>query len=320
MSPGENDIIAEALDLTGKTFKTTHKIICDRTGPALNIDEFVPADSPGNRYVARVYVYDDDSGIKQVTINGKTISELLLKEVVLNHYIILPDSSGRAVIEAEDRAGNKTRADIYPSIKSAGSSSYIAFLDSRFPRNGGMACDALLSLASYYAENGIKDRHRDKRGYGQNEANPGELGNYHALIIGIDEYTGWKHLKTPVNDVQTLKKILGERYFGFSPENITLRINKDATQATLRNDLKRITSELKENNNLLVYFAGHGELDKNEGYWVPVGGKKNEPDTWLSNSSIREMKNTDIPFFKMAFSVQKNIPISKTVYLQISFP
>ncbi|MCP4106767.1 MAG: STAS domain-containing protein [Desulfobacteraceae bacterium] len=40
----------------------------------------------------------------------------------------------------------------------------------------------------------------------------------------------------------------------------------------------------------------------------------------MTDQKIREMKNTDIPFFKMAFSVQKNIPISKTVYLQISFP
>ncbi len=40
--------------------------------------------------------------------------------------------------------------------------------------------------------------------------------------------------------------------------------------------------------NLLIYYAGHGWLDKeaDEGYWLPVDAERQDPANWISNSSI----------------------------------
>ncbi len=45
---------------------------------------------------------------------------------------------------------------------------------------------------------------------------------------------------------------------------------------------------LTENDNLLVYYAGHGWLDKSEGrgYWLPVNAKKNRRSRWLANEDL----------------------------------
>ena len=49
-----------------------------------------------------------------------------------------------------------------------------------------------------------------------------------------------------------------------------------------------MTKKLKENDNLLIYYAGHGELDKSEnrGYWLPVNASTKSRAEWISNQRI----------------------------------
>ena len=49
-----------------------------------------------------------------------------------------------------------------------------------------------------------------------------------------------------------------------------------------------MTNKLKENDNLLIYYAGHGELDKaeNRGYWLPVDASYELRSKWISNTRI----------------------------------
>ena len=44
----------------------------------------------------------------------------------------------------------------------------------------------------------------------------------------------------------------------------------------------------KENDNLLIYYAGHGTVDvkNNEGYWQPIGAKEDAEWTWFSVSEL----------------------------------
>jgi len=116
------------------------------------------------------------------------------------------------------------------------------------------------------------------------------LGNYYALIIGINDYDEWPTLKNAVNDASGLRDILIGRY-GFLAKNVVLRTDKEATCKTLIHDLRYMAGGLNENDNLLIYFSGHGQLDDiaRDGYWIPADGKFKEPTTWITNSAIRNI-------------------------------
>ena len=120
------------------------------------------------------------------------------------------------------------------------------------------------------------------------------LGNYYALIIGINNYKEWSPLKTAAKDAQALKQILIERY-GFKKDMVVLRINNEATRHQLIADLRNLASSLGQQDNLLIYYAGHGQLDDltGDGYWVPVEGKLKTPSTWISHSTIKNILGSE---------------------------
>lgn len=93
------------------------------------------------------------------------------------------------------------------------------------------------------------------------------FGRYFALIIGNDEYREWPPLQTAVNDARDLADLLSRKY-GFK---VTLLTN--ATRSQILTALDDMSEELGPSDNLLVYYAGHGIIDRNgTGYWVPVDG------------------------------------------------
>jgi hypothetical protein len=120
------------------------------------------------------------------------------------------------------------------------------------------------------------------------------LGNYHGLIIGINAYQNWSLLQTAVNDAIKLKQVLIEKY-GFNAENVTLRTDNDATRYRLIDDLRNIASRLNENDNFLIYFAGHGQLDDltGDGYWIPVEGKLKDTSSWIAHSTVKNILSSE---------------------------
>ncbi len=114
------------------------------------------------------------------------------------------------------------------------------------------------------------------------------LGNYHALIIGINKYREWNQLQTAVKDALELRNTL-VKYYGFDEKNVLLRTDKEATRLQIINDLRYLALNLGETDNLLIYFAGHGQLDDltGDGYWIPVEGKLKDPGTWISQATIK---------------------------------
>ena len=55
-------------------------------------------------------------------------------------------------------------------------------------------------------------------------------------------------------------------------------------------ELSRLRQTLSERDNLLVFYAGHGILDKAtaRGYWLPVDAEKNNNANWLSTADITD--------------------------------
>lgn len=110
-----------------------------------------------------------------------------------------------------------------------------------------------------------------------------DLGNFHALVIGNADYAEFADLKTAVNDARAVADTLRERY-GYKVTLLT-----DATGAQIVQALSELTTQLKPVDNLLIYYAGHGQLDaQGNGYWVPVEGKPNDSQSWIANKVVTD--------------------------------
>lgn len=117
-----------------------------------------------------------------------------------------------------------------------------------------------------------------------------QLGRYHAIVIGNNSYqsNAYAPLQSAVNDATAVAKLLRDRY-GYET-NLIL----NATRFQLLTALNQAREDLGPGDNLLVYYAGHGEVsnDGRQGYWVPVDGQPGMADTWISNTSISEVLET----------------------------
>ncbi len=97
----------------------------------------------------------------------------------------------------------------------------------------------------------------------------------HALIIGIDQYQRWPRLQHAGRDAKAMQETLQTR-FGFRPENVKLLLDGDATRANILRALNKLSGkELKRDDRVFVFFAGHGSTRKlpsgrEVGYVIPV--------------------------------------------------
>ncbi len=110
--------------------------------------------------------------------------------------------------------------------------------------------------------------------------------NY-ALVIGNNNYTQFPKLATPMNDAKTVAEVLSQRY-GYKTTTV-MNANRYALLAALN----RLGQKLTDKDNLLIYYAGHGELDKEKstGYWLPVDADMKNQRKWIPNSAITDIIN-----------------------------
>jgi Caspase domain len=111
---------------------------------------------------------------------------------------------------------------------------------------------------------------------------PQENGAYYALIIGIDNYPNLPKLVTAVADAQALKEILQTRY-GFEVILLT-----DASRNQIMSALSDYRRKLHDDDNLLIYYAGHGMYDRdaNKGYWLPLDANRDDFSNWIIADEI----------------------------------
>lgn len=84
----------------------------------------------------------------------------------------------------------------------------------------------------------------------------GRSGRDHALLIAIDDYEHWTPLKSPIRDAKALDQVLRETY-GFSVEMLP-----NPTKRELLTKIREyVTRDFGDEDQLLVFFAGHGQLD-----------------------------------------------------------
>ena len=109
-----------------------------------------------------------------------------------------------------------------------------------------------------------------------------DFGRYHALVIGSNNYTYLPKLMTARNDAKEVADILKNKY-GFEVELLF-----DTNRSDVLLSLSALRYKLTDQDNLLIYYAGHGWLDReaDEGYWLPVDAEQDNMINWISNSSI----------------------------------
>lgn len=114
-------------------------------------------------------------------------------------------------------------------------------------------------------------------------------GEYYGLIIAINKYEdpALSNLDHPITDATFLYSTLLGNY-NFKPEN--LKILKDATRADIIRALDKLNNQLSVNDNLLLFYAGHGYWDekKETGYWLPSDAEQSSSVNWIRNSTIQD--------------------------------
>jgi hypothetical protein len=86
--------------------------------------------------------------------------------------------------------------------------------------------------------------------------------NVWAVVIGINDYPRLPKLKYAVNDAEAFYRLLVEEN-RVPPENVTLLTNEKASLVNLRSTLgTRIKNAARENDMVIIFFAGHGATER----------------------------------------------------------
>lgn len=113
------------------------------------------------------------------------------------------------------------------------------------------------------------------------------------LGIGINQYQHFPSLNNAVKDVKDLVRLLQEDYDLLPERTITL-FDKDATRRNIIVTLDELQKKVGAEDKLLIYYSGHGHLNKaiGKGYWIPTDAEENNTADYIRNSTVREYIET----------------------------
>lgn len=110
---------------------------------------------------------------------------------------------------------------------------------------------------------------------------------YYGLLIGIEDYRDRRleDLEHPIRDAESLYQVLTTHYT-FAPENI--KVLKDPKRVDIIKELDQLRDKVSENDNLLIFYAGHGYYDEvaEVGYWLPSDATSETSADWFPNSTL----------------------------------
>jgi hypothetical protein len=194
-----------------------------------------------------------ETALVTFTINDR--AEKLLANNVFRTEIALAHSEEPVRIVAIDRQGRRSAVDFV-----------LARIQQRAPTPGGAGPQVGLPRAGAAVS----------------------FGNYHALVIGNNDYKLMRPLKTAVADAREVARVLQQDY-GFQ---VKLLVN--ASRYDMLAALNELREKLTDKDNLLIYYAGHGELDdrNQRGHWLPIDAEPNSTTNWISNVAITDVLNS----------------------------
>lgn len=113
-------------------------------------------------------------------------------------------------------------------------------------------------------------------------------GTSYALLIAQNVYQdeGIPDLQYSIPNADSLADVL-TRLYTFEKENVF--VLKDASKTQILKKMVELAKTLTENDNLLIFYAGHGIEKNNVGFWLPSDAEKNDFVTWISNDELTSM-------------------------------
>ncbi|MEM8932329.1 MAG: caspase family protein [Acidobacteriota bacterium] len=111
------------------------------------------------------------------------------------------------------------------------------------------------------------------------------FGDYHALVIGNGGYRDLPALPGARAQAEAVAEVLEGRY-GFEVRRLL-----DADRFSILKALNTLREELTSDDNLLVYYAGHGERDAagQTAYWQPIDARASSPANWIASAVVTEL-------------------------------
>jgi tetratricopeptide (TPR) repeat protein len=115
-------------------------------------------------------------------------------------------------------------------------------------------------------------------------------GNYHALLLAVENYDdfSFRDLEKPIDDATELQNILTSDY-NFQPNDVIFLKNPKKEEILAK--LAYFQDKLGPEDNLLIYYSGHGIVKNEVGYWLPGDAQKESRMAWLSNAELRDYMN-----------------------------
>lgn len=106
------------------------------------------------------------------------------------------------------------------------------------------------------------------------------------LAIANDAYPD-APLNNCIRDAEAFIKILVNQY-NFDNQKVTFL--KNADRKVILNAFKDAVAKITPNDNLLIYYSGHGFYEEaiDEGSWVPSGATHQDSDEFISNSDLKK--------------------------------
>jgi hypothetical protein len=250
----------------------------DHTGPTITLIEPQLRDGETGQFIqARQIIrgrINDISGVSGILINNQSFT--VNKDGVFAVSLTLQNPITPITIEAIDRYDNSTFHKFF-----------MEYEPNPQPRP---SFSPITSTAS---------QDYQKQAYGTRETNdgiiktPGTQGQNYLLLIGVNEYSNWNRLHNAVKDCKDISYIL-TNYYQFEKENVITLFDREATRENILETFESLQERLNENDNLLIYYAGHGYYDDRAslGYWVPVNARLNKIPDFIRNSTIHDYLRT----------------------------
>lgn len=193
---------------------------------------------------------------EKLTIIGKVTDNISIKSLLINSKEIIPNSSGIFSDEIILEVGANTVSVIAADL------------------NMNIAENKL--IVEYIPEDQSTEAVEVK-------------GNYYALLIAVSEYKTPElfNLDNPIKDAEALRNVLLTKYT-FKENNI--RLLENPGMEDILGAFDQSSRNLTEDDNLLIFYAGHGWWDEDAGigFWLPSDADKINRTRWIRNSTVQD--------------------------------
>lgn len=195
------------------------------------------------------------AGVKSVRVNGQL--QRPDQQGLLSIPVTVGNDRTTVLVQAEDDVGAQAQAELTLVQRSAPLSAAAA---------SGVAPSVTAALELAPPAAGIAP------------TVPLLPGKRFALVIANQQYKHWTKLDTPRSDAQAVAGVLKQR-FGF---DVTLV--QDVNRQQMLAALSRLRQQVGPQDQVVVYYAGHGQMDSvtARGYWIPVDGDEKDIAQWVS--------------------------------------